>query len=260
MKLGVSYNVFDGEELLEGSIKSIRQSVDYISVVYQTISNFGKECSKDLLPLLERLKKDKLINDIVFYQPISLPPHVNETRKRQIGLELSLKNDCTHHMSMDADEYYEKSNLDNVKKMMIINEYDSSYCQMLTYYKTWEYKLDPPEEYFVPLIYRIKHGTTFVLSTPSPVLVDPTRRISGITKPLILKREQIQMHHGSYIRDDIRKKLENSSASINFKDDIEKLVNHYENWKYPDLVMWGGRPSKFLKVLKVENLFQHKHL
>jgi hypothetical protein len=68
------------------------------------------------------------------------------------------------------------------------------------------------------------------------------------------------MHHGSYIRDDIRKKLENSSASINFKDDIEKLVNHYENWKYPDLVMWGGRPSKFLKVLKVENLFQHKHL
>ena len=30
MKLGVSYNIFDGEELLENSIKSIRKNVDYI--------------------------------------------------------------------------------------------------------------------------------------------------------------------------------------------------------------------------------------
>ena len=43
MKLGVSYNVFDGEELLESSIKSIRDNVDHISVVYQTISNFGND-------------------------------------------------------------------------------------------------------------------------------------------------------------------------------------------------------------------------
>ena len=42
MKIGVSYNLFDGEELLESSIKSIRKNVDYISVVYQTISNFCK--------------------------------------------------------------------------------------------------------------------------------------------------------------------------------------------------------------------------
>ena len=34
MKLGVSYNLFDGEELLESSIKSIRDNVDYVSVVY----------------------------------------------------------------------------------------------------------------------------------------------------------------------------------------------------------------------------------
>ena len=56
MKLGVSYNVFDGEELLESSIKSIRSEVDYISVVYQTVSNFGNQCSEELIPLLNRLK------------------------------------------------------------------------------------------------------------------------------------------------------------------------------------------------------------
>ena len=33
MKLGVSYNLFDAEEHLESSIKQIRGSVDFISVV-----------------------------------------------------------------------------------------------------------------------------------------------------------------------------------------------------------------------------------
>ena len=36
MKLGAAYNVFDGEELLENSIVSIRPEVDYVVVVYQT--------------------------------------------------------------------------------------------------------------------------------------------------------------------------------------------------------------------------------
>ena len=56
MKVGVSYNLFDGEELLEDSIKSIRNNVDYISVVYQTVSNFGNPCSPNLMPVLEELK------------------------------------------------------------------------------------------------------------------------------------------------------------------------------------------------------------
>ena len=56
MKLGVSYNIFDGEELLEGSIKQIKDQVDYISVVYQTISNFGNSCNEDLVNFLNKLK------------------------------------------------------------------------------------------------------------------------------------------------------------------------------------------------------------
>jgi hypothetical protein len=58
MRLGISYNVFDGEELLESSIKLIRDNVDFISVVYQTTSNFGNQCSEELVPLLHRLKNE----------------------------------------------------------------------------------------------------------------------------------------------------------------------------------------------------------
>ncbi len=52
---GASYNVFDSEELLEMSIRSISLSCQYIVVVYQTTSNFGCPCSPDLVPLLHRL-------------------------------------------------------------------------------------------------------------------------------------------------------------------------------------------------------------
>ena len=41
MKLGVAYNVFDAEELLEYSINSIREFADYVVVVAQETSNYG---------------------------------------------------------------------------------------------------------------------------------------------------------------------------------------------------------------------------
>ncbi len=256
MRLGISYNLFDGEELLEGSIKQIRKLVDYVSVVYQTTSNFGNPCNPGLVPLLERLKSEGLVDELFEYVPkVNKGGHSNEIQKRNIGLALSQGAGCTHHMSMDSDEYYIASEFEGLKKLVEENDYDSSFCQMQTYYKSWEYSLNPPEDYYVSLIFKIKTESSYVLGAPAPVLVDPTRRMSPTNKPLILTREQIQMHHGSYIRDNIRTKLVNSSASGNFSNDINKIVNHYNNWKYPDKVLWGGLPSTLHTVKKVDNLF-----
>lgn len=256
MKLGVSYNLFDGEELLEGSVKSIRDSVDYISVVYQTVSNFGHECNEGLVPLLERLKLEGLVDEIFEYRPkINKGGHFNEIQKRNLGLSLSMGQNCTHHMSMDSDEYYIKEEFDNIKKDIIENDYDSSYCQMQTYYKSWEYCLDPPEEYYVSLIFKIKNDSEYVIGGPAPVLVDPTRRMVPSSKPVILKREEIQMHHGSYIRNNIKTKLQNSSASINFNKDIENITEHYNNWVYPNKALWGGAPSTLHTIKKIKKIW-----
>ena len=59
MKLGISYNLFDGEELLEKSINQIRNLVDYISVVYQITSNYGNPCDSELVSLLQKLQSLK---------------------------------------------------------------------------------------------------------------------------------------------------------------------------------------------------------
>ncbi len=69
MKLGAAYNLFDAEELLEASILSIRENVEFICVVYQTVSNWGNTCSPHLPELLEDLRSRGLIDQLVFYEP-----------------------------------------------------------------------------------------------------------------------------------------------------------------------------------------------
>ena len=46
MILSATYNFFNGEEHLIASLKSIRSQVDYINIVYQTISNHGNKCTE----------------------------------------------------------------------------------------------------------------------------------------------------------------------------------------------------------------------
>ena len=178
MKIGISYNLFDGEELLEDSIRSIRPHVDYISVVYQETSNFGNPCSEELVPLLTRLKNEGSVDELYRYKPHPLKGgHHNEITKRNIGLFLSEGQKFTHHMAMDSDEFYTNEQFELMKKTMVDGDYDSGACQMTTYYKEPIYRLDPKEDYYVSLLYKIRRGNQYVLGLYFPVLVDPTRRI-----------------------------------------------------------------------------------
>lgn len=257
MKLGIAYNIWDGEELLENSIKSIRENVDYISVVYQTISNFGNPCDDGLVPLLEDLLKRGLVDEIFEYKPsLNRGGHHNEITKRNIGLSLSEGVGCTHHMAMDSDEFYTDEQFKYMKNVVVEGDYDSCACQMITYYKEPIYRLDPKEEYYVSLLFKIKQGVDFVMACPFPVLVDPTRRMSP-GKYKIFTRDEIEMHHMSYVRKDLRKKLQNSSASPNFKN-IENIVKYFEGWEYPKQGLMGGAPDKLYNIKETEKLFDVK--
>lgn len=252
-KFGVSYNVFDGEENLRDSILSIRDSIDYISVVYQEISNHGNKCSDNLLNTLNDLVKENYIDEIYEYKPkLDLSPHFNEINKRNIGYFISLENNMDYHMSMDCDEIYLKDEFEYIKSEYIKNNLDSAYCQMLTYYKNKEYILDPPEDYYVSLFYRINQYNNFYFKANVPVLVDPTRRMdSGNFK--IFNRDEIQMHHLSYVRNDIKSKLDNSSANISFSN-TDIVINHYNTWKPGDVALLIGNEIKKYNTKNVNYL------
>lgn len=254
MKLGVSYNLFDGEELLEGSIKSIRESVDYISVVYQKKSNFGNDSNHNLTDILNGLINKKLIDYIVEYETQNVPPHENELNKRNLGLLLSKKNGCTHHMSIDSDEFYIKEQLNYLKEIINIGDYDASFCKMVSYYKSGEFVREPKEEYYVPVIYKINQNSKFIYAEKSVVEVDPTRRIK-FENPIIMERNDIEMHHFSMVRNSVRSKLINSTSRVLFNQYIDKIVEVYNNWEYPNQALWPGNPPHYVEIKKVKNLF-----
>jgi len=255
MKIGVSYNLFDGEELLEGSINTIRDSVDYISAIYQTTSNFGSQCSPDLIPLLNNLKEKGLIDELFEYKPnISMGGAWNEINKRNIGVNFSLTNKCSHHMAMDADEYYLKDEFEYMKNIIKDGDYDSSACKMITYYKSWEYQLDPPEDYYVSLLFKIDENKEYIHGHSFPVEVDPTRRMSN-KNCKIFSREEIEMHHGSYIRNDIKIKLQNSSAKVAYNWDINKVSKYFDEWVDGKKGLLLKPNEEYVKLKKNKSLF-----
>jgi hypothetical protein len=254
MKLGISYNVFDSEELLEGSIKQLRNLSHYISIVYQKKSNYGNDCNSNLENFLQYLKDSKLVDEIVEYNPEMNNPHLNEVNKRNVGLEISRRNLCTHHISMDCDEYYITEDFKKVMEDIENNGYESSFCQMKTYYKDWEHQYLIPEEYYVPLIFKIKDGVIYRFNEPCPVDCDPTRKMK-VVKFKIYERNDIEMHHGSYIRNNIEKKLINSSALVNYSNNLNALISHYKNWRDGDPGFVAGVPCKVIELIKVNKIF-----
>lgn len=255
MKFGVSYNVFeDSVELLESSINSIKESVDYINIIYQTISNFGEKSTPSFDIYIKYLKERKIVNDIFLYTPIIGAGHINELNKRNIGLSFARGNKVDYFMSMDSDEFYIKKQLEFVKTKIINNNNDSSFCKMRTYYKYPTHQITPPEEYYVPLFYNIKNDKNFLFNDNTPVMVDPTRRINS-NNPLILDRSEIEMHHMSYVRKNIKSKIDNSSAKVNFGDLHNKFISYYDNWKENDKALLAGMGETYYDIIKVDNIF-----
>lgn len=261
-KFGVSYNVFsDSIELLEPSIKNIRKSVDYISIIYQTISNIGQTSTIDIESIVKKLKSDGLVDEIIKYTPVMMyGVHNNEVAKRNLGVICSRDAGCDYHLSMDSDEFYNTEEFEKMKQYYVDNDLDGGYCQMLTYYKNGSTILDPPEDYYVSLFYKVKDNENyFKIGTATPVTVDPTRSMLT-TKYHIFSREEIQMLHLSYIRNDIRMKLENSSARQNYDKHIENIVYHYNSWEQGDQALVAGLPPKVYNTKTVENKYNLSNL
>ena len=261
--LGVAYNVFDAEELLEYSINSIREFVDYVVVVAQETSNYGNT-NPNLRITLDTLKNKGLIDLIHWYKPVfkydekgnilSENGFENEQVKRQIGLDLCKNYGCKIFSSMDCDELYDKTQYQLAKYDFINGDYDSSFCQMRTFYKSAEYQIIPLETYYVPLFYKIDKNTKFSFEfiAPYPVKIDPTRRIKA-GHCLIYTRDEIEMYHYSYVRKSIVVKIENSSAR-NEQKITDSIINHYNNF---NKITDGGLlvDNKLVNLIKVENIF-----
>jgi hypothetical protein len=207
MKLAAIWNVWDGDELLQGSINSVIDHVDIIIIVFQTISNFGEAYA----PKIPRGNK---IHTICHF-PYPSKGKENEIRKRNIGLDKARELGCTHFLHMDCEEYYRE--FARAKALFIYSDRKGSVCRLNTYFKKPTLCLDRPEDYFVPFIHELRPDTEAGVRK-YPFYVDPTRRINE-TDVIELP---IFMEHYSWVRKDITRKIRNSTARKNLMNNTYK--------------------------------------
>lgn len=251
MKLGICYNLFDGYELLGHVLENSSKYTDYCCLVVQEVSNLGR--SIDISDLKSEINKcSKFIDEVFYYTPnLRIEPCQNELIKRNIGLKKCRTARCTHFVTADVDEFYDPKQVEFAKKEIAIGGYEGSACKMVEYYHDTNHCFSFNEEYLVPFIYKLDNRN-LVYATPFHRLnVDPTRR-RECSSIRLFSRDELQMHHLTYVRRRIYDKLANSSNRMHKNERNLRIVEeYYNNWNESKKAMANGNPPELYDLEQV---------
>lgn len=255
-KLGVSYSVFDGYELLPFSIASIRKHVDYINIVYQSISYHGNRCDDDLIIMLNSLLKQGIIDEIQCMNPIAnMPATKFERKKRRKGLRLAQKAGCSHFMTMDCDEFYIEEEFKQAKDRIINTKINSSVAHMIDYLKEPIYQIINPDNYYVPFIFKLTLFSNMKKPAKFPCPVDGSRCLNSKKNLYVFKQPELVCHHMRLVRKNLVAKYINRSDMKFLKYNIMDAVNNIANYRYPNTFMDVELKNKVFEIKQVDNIF-----
>lgn len=261
MKLAAVYNVWDGDELLLGSIKQIRDLVDVVIIVYQRESHRGN-INPELDNTLSAIQELNIVDHFEQFKPVYLKSGgllSAETLKRNLGLEIARRYSCTHYLHMDCDEYYDREQFKAAIYMFSqaaeVRGTANSFCNLATYFLKPTWRLSPDETYLVPFIQELGAGNSGPQNSALKFVVDPSRRPAIKANYLLFDKDYLQMHHFSWVRRDLGMKLRNSSANDmpGFRNQVEDMIIKCEAFKLDPT----GPPPWYAQhtITEVENKF-----
>ncbi len=243
-KLGYGIIVFDDVCHLRNMLTEVRPHCDEIVICLQNDSYYGVPIDQKVIEHVKLLVEEKLVDDVIWFKPENFheeegnhAPRFVETDKRNFILNYLQSKGCSHAMVIDSDEYYDGE--DFVRAKGLLNAKDNikvSYCQYVNYYRDYRHLMVWPFFPYVPFITEIQYRFDFKngsFDKPS----DPTRRYlipeeGGTYCTLAFKT--VKMHHLSWIRQDIRQKIDNWSSRKYF-DHIpglrDRIIDRYDNYK-----------------------------
>jgi hypothetical protein len=245
MKLCAIYNIWDDWDLFNFSGAVTEQFVDGIIVVWSRASNWN-----EIAPEPWHNGKSKNVHYLQI-EPMGGTPAEKETWKRQQGLNKAQELGYTHFITMDADEFYVPEEVEEAKKRFSDPSMNGLVCRCKTYFRTPRLTIGY-DTTLVPFIHKIVPGLRYEFNRNYPfawtdqdrvpftpnkrIRIDPTRSFnltSGI------QWDEITMHHMSWVRSDLKKKVRNSTARMN----IEKstIVQDYLNAKEGYFCQFYGR-------------------
>ena len=281
-KVGLAIICFEGTEHLYNIISAIRESVDYVSIGLQRLSYHGDPIlNVDLNEIFRLRDEDHLVDNIVEIElDTTQAARVQETEKRNLLIQDAEDHGCSHVLVIDSDEYYTKKAFDYGLQQIDEHDYDMTYCQYVNYYHDYMHYLKYPfaDGMYVPFVSKTKYRHSFECNDfPKPS--DPTRRFVCTKEVVnadgtktkvkigdyhIFEWNEVKMHHLSWLRADIRKKLENWSSKkvfANYDDLIDRAVMAFEKFDEDDsnaqALMLFNTPGNKVDVTKFPRQFIH---
>lgn len=267
-KLGVGIVAFDATEHLASVISEYRDLVDYIVVGLQKYSYTGDTIDSSDVAEVEQLKEEGLVDRIIYVDTDRTKfSRVQETVKRNALIDDIKKHGCSHCLIQDSDEFYTHNSFERALNDIDEHDYAITYCRYVNYYHDYTHYCVYPFKNgnWVPFVARTDYKFAWqCYDYPNPS--DPTRRYvrpkvyqrdpkSGKIRtkkvagadgkssyiPLIdhylvdyheFKWNELKMHHLSWLRADIRKKLNDWSSKPYFHnvwEIIDRAVYGFDN-------------------------------
>jgi len=225
MRLIALYSVFDGEELLEGSVRQIRPFVDFVLCCVQRVSFNGERYDGGIEKARE-LKALGLVDQVATFTPVAGErAQINELKKRFGAMQMGYKAGFTHFLHIDCDEYFVPEQFEAAKDHVDSIDAEGTLVFSQAYFRRPDWELDEIDRIFVPFIHKYRPGLQCCGSN-FPYLCDPTRTVE-VKKVVVLPREMIMHHHFSWVRADVSRKVRNSSTSGVFEG--SGVLEDYEN-------------------------------
>lgn len=229
-KLGATYSLFSGEELLKSSIISIRKHVDYINVVWQDVSWTGKPASSNVLSILNEYQEAGLIDKIIKFEfelDDTLRGNAKLTcQKKNLGLRDLKKAGCTHVLFMDVDEFYVEDEFAKAKEYVYKHGITHSVCSIYDYRIKPIYRMRDAQTYAVPFIMKMPLFATLRGKNQLPCRVDNLRVLpyNKLFNKFYYLNE-VNMHHMTGLRKDYSLKMD-STISNYFEEGRKSIEAH----------------------------------
>ena len=242
-KLGLGIVAFEGVEHIKNIVYEIRDDVDVVMVCLQKTSYHGDPIDQKDVDEVEMLKEKGYVDNIIWFTPTDMHadkkeqgPRYVETDKRNFMLDyLERACGCSHSLIIDSDEFYERADFKKAKHFIDFSDEHVTYCQYINYYRDYRHIMVWPFYAYVPFISEAKYRFDFDnggFVEPS----DPTRRYKLEEqggKYYIFPYQNIKMHHFSWIRRDIVKKVDSWSSKKIFEKVQglrEAVIDRYTNY------------------------------
>lgn len=204
----------DSIELLPYCLDNHSQFCDHVIVVWSMTSNHGVYNDSTLEFIIKYNSNPKL----TFHQlePMSgMSPLVNETRKRNHGIDIARQKGFTHFIIADQDEFYIPEEM-NRDKAMFESGLNGLVHRLHVY--VGKPSLWCRDHTLVPGIHKMTKDVCvgnfrqypFAYDDKGNALIDPSRRPSSVG----VRMSETICHHYSYVRKNIDLKIDNSSANL----------------------------------------------